>query len=154
MKASVTFWSGLSSVGKRLIGRERPGVVNWRWDHGAEDDGRRQNVPPRHANTGCKPLPQSPTRLLRKFRPTVDVHDNSGIPNKAFAVSVQAVGGKAWERALKVWYAACTGNLSSSATLVEFARATIAAAHREGGDDLAKQAAQAWQRVELPLPVA
>ena len=102
------------------------------------------------ANHCLSPQPAS----YANFDPTADVHDNSGIPNKAFALFAQAVGGNAWERALKVWYAACTGNLSSSATFVEFATLTVAAARREGGDDLAKQAAQAWEHVALPLPVA
>jgi Zn-dependent metalloprotease len=99
--------------------------------------------------THClSPQPDSYTH----FDPTADVHENSGIPNKAFAVFAQAVGGNAWEQAIKVWYAACIDrHLSSNATFVDFARLTVEAAQQAGGNVLADKARQAWQQVALPL---
>jgi Zn-dependent metalloprotease len=99
--------------------------------------------------THClSPQPDSYT----DFDPTADVHDNSGIPNKAFAAFAQSVAGNSWEQAIKVWYATCTDRrLSSSATFVDFARLTVEAANQVGGKDLAGKAQQAWQKVALPL---
>lgn len=85
----------------------------------------------------------------KNFDPSADVHENSGIPNKAFAQFAQGVGGNAWDRAIKVWYRACTDRrLSSTAMFVDFARLTIDAAQKEG---LAAPAQAAWQSVALPL---
>jgi Zn-dependent metalloprotease len=42
------------------------------------------------------------------FDPSADVHENSGIPNHAFALFARAVGGNAYDAPIKVWYAACT----------------------------------------------
>ena len=42
------------------------------------------------------------------------VHINSGIPNHAFFLAATILGGFAWERAGKIWYAALTKKLSAS----------------------------------------
>jgi Zn-dependent metalloprotease len=90
------------------------------------------------------------------FDPTADVHINSGIPNRAFALFARAVGGNSYDAPIKLWYSACTGgHLSSVATFAEFARATLAAADRWTGPDkdkLAKAVRDAWNAVEVPLP--
>jgi Zn-dependent metalloprotease len=90
------------------------------------------------------------------FDPTADVHINSGIPNRAFALFARAVGGNAYDSPIKLWYSACTGgHLSSSATIAQFARSTIDAADRWTGTDkdkLAKAVRDAWHTVEVPLP--
>jgi len=87
--------------------------------------------------------------------PTADVHINSGIPNHAFAIFAQAVGGNAWDKALKVWYAACIDRrLRSNSSFVEFAQLTIEAGEKQGGKALAEMARQAWQAVHLPLEEA
>jgi Zn-dependent metalloprotease len=90
------------------------------------------------------------------FDPTADVHVNSGIPNKAFAIFARSVGGNAYDAPIKVWYAACTGgHLSSTGTFADFARSTIAAADAWNGPERAALAAavrQAWQEVKVPLP--
>jgi Zn-dependent metalloprotease len=95
-------------------------------------------------------LSQQPTSYAN-FDPTADVHINSGIPNKAFASFAQAVGGNAWDQAIKLWYATCTGSLSSTATFADFANATVSTAQRLGGADLQAKVRQAWQAVEVPL---
>ncbi|KRB36188.1 M4 family metallopeptidase [Microbacterium sp. Root180] len=64
------------------------------------------------------------------------VHINSGIPNHAFYLAAMALGGKAWERAGLIWYRTITtGTLSSSADFTAFARATLAAAAAEYGEE-------------------
>ena len=40
------------------------------------------------------------------------VHLNSGIPNRAFFLVADALGGRAWERAGQVWYDTLVGGLA------------------------------------------
>ena len=83
--------------------------------------------------------------------PTADVHDNSGVPNKAFANFARALGGPAWQTAIMVWYDACTRRrLRSDATFQEFAAATLASAQRLGGSAAADACRAAWAGVGLP----
>lgn len=64
------------------------------------------------------------------------VHINSGIPNHAFYLTAQRLGGKAWERAGRVWYLTLTsGALSPTADFAAFARATVSTAAAEYGED-------------------
>ncbi len=64
------------------------------------------------------------------------VHINSGIPNHAFYLTAKALGGHAWERAGLIWYRALTsGTLASTADFTMFARATLAAAAAEYGEE-------------------
>ena len=93
-----------------------------------------------------------------EFDPAGDVHENSGIANKAFALFARAVGGNSWDAPIKVWYDACTGrHLSSSAAFSDFAVATIAAADRwdKANKTKVKQAVvEAWGKVKVPMAVA
>lgn len=90
------------------------------------------------------------------FDPTADVHVNSGIPNRAFALFARAVGGNSYDSPIKLWYAACTGgHLSSGATFSDFAKSTLNAADQWTGPDkdkLGKAVRDAWNTVEVPLP--
>ena len=86
----------------------------------------------------------------KDFDPTADVHDNSGIANRAFAVFAQSLGGNSYDVAIKVWYAACVSGLSSRATFVDFAEATITAAAKRG-PTVAKAATDAWRTVDLSV---
>ena len=83
-------------------------------------------------------------------------HVNSGIPNRAFALFARAYGGNAYDAPIKLWYSACTGgHVSSSATIAQFAVATLAAAGRWTGpekDKMTKALQDAWRTVEVPLP--
>jgi Zn-dependent metalloprotease len=45
---------------------------------------------------------------MRDYVPGGDPHDNSGIPNRAFHLCAMALGGRSWQRAGKLWYAALT----------------------------------------------
>lgn len=64
------------------------------------------------------------------------VHINSGIPNRAFYLVATALGGNAWERAGLIWYRTLTsGTLPSTADFTVFARATLAAAAAEYGEN-------------------
>ena len=57
------------------------------------------------------------------------VHLNSGIPNRAFHLAATAIGGRSWEGAGAIWYAALTGGQVGATTdFAGFAAATVAAA--------------------------
>ncbi len=78
------------------------------------------------------------------------VHINSGIPNRAFFLLATALGGFAWERAGLIWYRTLTaGTLSPTADFAAFARATLAAATTEYGEESEEVAAvrAAWAGV-------
>ncbi len=75
---------------------------------------------------------------MRDFIDTEDdnggVHLNSGIPNRAFYVVAEALGGSAWERAGLIWYDALTSGLRPTTDFEAFADATIAAAEARYGE--------------------
>lgn len=77
------------------------------------------------------------------------VHVNSGIPNRAFALLARDLGGFAWDRAGLIWYRALTGPLSTMATFVEFADATVSAAEAEYGkaSEEVRAVERAWRAV-------
>ena len=86
--------------------------------------------------------------LYSQLDPTADVHENSGVPNKAFATFARAAGGQAWGNAIKVWYDTCTNRaLRSDATFSEFAMLTIASALKIGGAALQAPCSSAWGEV-------
>jgi hypothetical protein len=77
------------------------------------------------------------------------VHLNSGIPNRAFHLAATAIGGRSWEGAGAIWYAALTGGQVGATTdFAGFAAATVAAAGEH--DDAVRTA---WEKVGV-TPVA
>ncbi|MBC7590914.1 MAG: M4 family metallopeptidase [Salinibacterium sp.] len=57
------------------------------------------------------------------------VHLNSGIPNRAFYLVAEALGGRAWEHAGQIWYDTITGpTLTARADFAAFAAVTLEAA--------------------------
>ncbi len=77
------------------------------------------------------------------------VHLNSGIPNRAFVLAAEAIGGFAWERAGLIWYDTLTSGLAPDVDFAGFAAATTrAAAARYGGTSAEADAVRAgWERV-------
>ena len=77
------------------------------------------------------------------------VHLNSGIPNRAFHLAATAIGGRSWEGAGAIWYAALTGGQVGATTdFAGFAAATVAAAGTH-----ADAVRRAWEAVGVE-PVA
>lgn len=80
-----------------------------------------------------------------------DVHTNSGIPNRAFFLAADAIGGHSWEKAGRIWYRALA-LLDAEATFQRAAQATIEAAGMLfGGTSSAEANAvkQAWKTVKV-----
>lgn len=83
-----------------------------------------------------------------------DVHQNSGIPNRAFAVAAVTLGGNSWDAAGPVWYAAlCDPALHPAATFTEFAQLTLKHAQATYGQTSAQAAGvkAGWDAVKVPL---
>jgi len=62
------------------------------------------------------------------------VHINSGIPNRAFYLVAEALGGNAWERAGQIWYDTLLSPLDPRSTFAQFAAATVLAAATRYGE--------------------
>ncbi|MFI0740927.1 M4 family metallopeptidase [Streptomyces sp. NPDC021100] len=101
---------------------------------------------------GKDPQPGSMDDYVRTPRDNGGVHINSGIPNRAFYLLATALGGHAWERAGKIWYATLTGGeLSPTVDFAGFARQTVASAKQLYGEGEVTQAVlKAWSQVGVP----
>jgi hypothetical protein len=83
------------------------------------------------------------------------VHINSGIPNRAFSLAATSLGGRSWEGAGPIWWAALVGgHVGPRADFAGFADATLEAAGRLYGDDSAEWDAvrSAWAEVGVLAP--
>ncbi|MBD0747230.1 M4 family metallopeptidase [Streptomyces sp. CBMA152] len=98
---------------------------------------------------GKDPQPATMQNYVTTGRDNGGVHINSGIPNHAFYLVAEALGGKAWERAGQIWYDVLTGGeLGKQAMFADFARLTVAAAQGRYGDGEEHQAVlKAWSQV-------
>ncbi len=101
---------------------------------------------------GKDPQPATMDGYVRTGRDNGGVHINSGIPNHAFYLVAEALGGNAWERAGQIWYDTLTaGGLEVDADFVTFAKATVAAAASRYGEGEEHQAVvKAWSQVGVP----
>ncbi|MFF9894665.1 M4 family metallopeptidase [Streptomyces longispororuber] len=101
---------------------------------------------------GKDPQPATMDDYVRTGRDNGGVHINSGIPNHAFYLLAESLGGHAWERAGQIWYAVLTGGeLAVDASFADFAKLTVAAARARYGDGEELKAVQdAWARVKVP----
>ncbi len=78
------------------------------------------------------------------------VHINSGIPNRAFYLAAMSLGGKAWETAGHIWYAALL-QLQPTATFQDAANATAAAAGQKFGAGEQRAVRDAWAQVGITV---
>ncbi|MEB3964403.1 M4 family metallopeptidase [Streptomyces kunmingensis] len=102
---------------------------------------------------GKDPQPATMDDYVKTSQDNGGVHINSGIPNHAFYQLATDLGGNAWERAGKIWYATLTGGeLASDADFADFARLTAASARTLFGDDGDETRAvlKAWSSVGVP----
>ncbi|PKQ31191.1 MAG: metalloprotease [Actinobacteria bacterium HGW-Actinobacteria-2] len=99
---------------------------------------------------GKDPQPASMADYVQTTSDNGGVHYNSGIPNRAFALTATTLGGFAWERAGQIWYDVLTGGkITADCSFAAFAALTIAAAVRRYGKDSgdARAVADAWRAV-------
>ena len=98
---------------------------------------------------GKDPQPATMADYVTGAQDDGGVHINSGIPNHAFFLLADALGGHAWEQAGQIWYDTLTGgSLASDADFAAFAAATVAAATARYGEGTQLRAVQAaWKGV-------
>ncbi|MEU5041403.1 M4 family metallopeptidase [Streptomyces griseorubiginosus] len=103
---------------------------------------------------GKDPQPATMDDYVRTGRDNGGVHINSGIPNHAFYLVADALGGHAWERAGQIWYDVLTGGeLSERALFNDFAKLTVKAARErfgDGGEEL-QAVSKAWEQVGVRI---
>jgi Zn-dependent metalloprotease len=107
-----------------LIGHDITGTALAFPDH--QPSALRSMLHPGTAN----PYDQQPDHMTTYYRGTADhrgVHENSGIPNRAFALAAIELGGNAWETLGPIWYQALTTNHHPTARFTTFANNTITA---------------------------
>ncbi|MGY0023921.1 M4 family metallopeptidase [Streptomyces sp. YJ-C3] len=101
---------------------------------------------------GKDPQPADMDHFVRTGRDNGGVHINSGIPNHAFYILAESLGGHAWERAGQIWYDTLTGGeLKQDALFADFAKLTVKAAQaRFGGGEEQQAVLKAWEQVGVP----
>jgi Zn-dependent metalloprotease len=77
------------------------------------------------------------------------VHINSGIPNHAFYLVATALGGKAWEKAGRIWYTTLTERLGPDSDFTDLANATVDVAGSQFGEREQEAVQKAWQDVKV-----
>jgi Zn-dependent metalloprotease len=104
---------------------------------------------------GKDPQPDSMAGYVATEDDNGGVHLNSGIPNRAFYLVAEALGGNAWEAPGQIWYDTLTGGtLASNADFARFAGATADAAAGRFGDGSTEHRAvtDAWATVGVMAP--
>jgi Zn-dependent metalloprotease len=80
------------------------------------------------------------------------VHINSGIPNRAFYLAATALGGYAWDKAGKIWYAAMTDSaLPADSDFATFATMTADHAGTLFGAEESQAVTQSWATVGVTV---
>ena len=110
-----------------------------------------------HPDMGTDPQPATMDKYVNlpdtKKGDWGGVHFNSGITNFAFYVTAFNIGGYAWEKAGRIWYAAMTDrkNLKNTATFADFKRLTIRKSRSlfGTGSKEAKAVAQGWRAAKV-----
>jgi hypothetical protein len=95
---------------------------------------------------GKDPQPAHMKDFVQTRRDNGGVHLNSGIPNRAFALFAQDVGGFAWEGPGKIWYKA-RANAGSTPSFAQFAQHTLEAAKQLGYTAEIPKLEKAWSSV-------
>ncbi|TFD74994.1 M4 family metallopeptidase, partial [Cryobacterium fucosi] len=101
---------------------------------------------------GRDPQPDSMAGYLETEDDNGGVHLNSGIPNRAFYLVAEALGGNAWDAPGQIWYDTLTsGTLGGTVSFAAFARATARAAVKRYGIGSAEHRAvvAGWTTVGL-----
>jgi Zn-dependent metalloprotease len=98
---------------------------------------------------GTDPQPAHMSKLYTGPADRGGVHINSGIPNRAFALTAKALGGNAWDVAGRIWFDTLL-QLTSSSQFLDCAKLTVQVAGAHGA--AATKAVQAaWKQVGVTV---
>ncbi|WP_342375287.1 M4 family metallopeptidase [Myxococcus stipitatus] len=100
---------------------------------------------------GKDPQPGHMRDYVTTWEDNGGVHINSGIPNRAFYLVAMNLGGRAWERAGRIWYESLRDpRIVPDTSFSDFARITVMAATRLYGTGEEEGAVkQAWEEVGI-----
>jgi Zn-dependent metalloprotease len=96
-------------------------------------------------------LAPQPTKFSQ-YRPGMDPHESSGIPNLAFYTAAKAVGGHSWDKVGQIWYKSMTGfGPAPNMKMKAFANRTraVAAQLYPGNTAVANAVNAGWKKVGL-----
>lgn len=99
---------------------------------------------------GKDPQPAHMNNFVYTWEDNGGVHINSGIPNYAFYLAATSLGGYAWEKAGRIWYAALRDErLRPNTGFKRFARLTVSVAGRLYGEGSVEQQVvlDSWRQV-------
>ncbi|GGN57466.1 hypothetical protein GCM10011579_019760 [Streptomyces albiflavescens] len=102
---------------------------------------------------GEDPQPAHMDNYVHTSRDKGGVHINNGIPNRAFYLVAERLGGKAWERAGRIWWDALTGDgMRRGLLFADWAHLTAESARtRYGRHSIEHEAVlAAWNDVGVP----
>jgi Zn-dependent metalloprotease len=101
---------------------------------------------------GKDPQPDTMRGYVQTQDDNGGVHLNSGIPNRAFALTAQAIGGNAWEDAGEIWYKTLL-RLHSAAQFQDAADATYQVAGEVfgSGSDQQRVVLDSWGQVGIKV---
>lgn len=102
-----------------------------------------------HPIIGTDPQPKHMRDFVTTNKDRGGVHINSGIPNHAFYLAAQAIGGNVWERSAKIWFEAFTNVLNKRASFLQAAQATTSTARQQYGEIEERAVADAWRAVGI-----
>lgn len=103
---------------------------------------------------GKDPQPAHMRDYVQTFEDNGGVHINSGIPNHAFYRVARKLGGRAWEKAGRIWYETLRDSrLRPNTGFRRFARLTVAVAGRLYGEGSNEQKAvrSGWDAVGIAV---
>ncbi len=129
------------------------------WTPGIQGDALRSMKAPGEAYddplVGKDPQPAHMSKYVETNRDNGGVHINSGIPNHAFHSVATTLGGRSWEAAGTIWYAALRDpGLGTQSSFQRFAGITVRVAQQLYGAASSEALAVygGWEKVGVPAP--
>jgi Zn-dependent metalloprotease len=100
---------------------------------------------------GRDPQPAHMRDYIRTSEDNGGVHLNSGIPNRAFYGTAVRLGGRSWDKAGRIWYAALQTRVRQGSTFRDAMNMTVQSAGDlfGGGSEEQKAVREAWAEVGL-----
>ena len=98
---------------------------------------------------GTDPQPAHLSKIFKGSQDRGGVHINSGIPNRAFALTARALKGRAWDVAGRIWFSTLL-QLTASSQFLDCAKLTLQVAGSHGAT-ATKAVRNAWKRVGITL---
>lgn len=103
-----------------------------------------------HARLQSDVQPKHYRDFVRDLADNGSVHANSGIPNHAFYLAASRLGGRAWERAGRIWFEAFT-RLAATADFQAAAEKTVWVANDINDAEAVEAFREAWDAVGLKV---